>query len=298
MEFDNLRDFWAKIFGETKDDGVFEPFAQTTGTSGSSGGPQRLAHSLLADAWLGKTFPMMYRTPQRLASKDVLMETFRMQFDNVSLDRPYSISDWLQILILTHDCKEDIKEEYFQFVSKTERLLYNAADSVDFLDYVDGTIQIYFHIIRAYERALLGDFERAGKLLDKLTEDWMSVDETKQTNILYHAFIHYVCTGNWKRSIEIHNRMWSIVRMMDNQKRYNYGAWDDWTIATILQWFFIQHSHDYAKLVALDKSIEITSLYGNKKALLLRNCGAELISSLTTKQYYRQAATHLSLPVI
>ena len=284
MEFDNFKEFWENAFGSTSQDSSFVPFSCTT-TTATTGTTFRSQYQLLTDAWLGQNFSLMFKYPQRIVNKDYVLKTMDQHYENVCTGKLNSITDWFQLLILIYGCRDNFPKEYQELLLKTEKRFYNSSSSTDMLDHVGKSLQIYFHIIRAHYKAENNDFEAADSIFDSLCENWMLVEE-KQTNILYHSFIHYVCTAQWKKAIFTARRMWSILKIMNNSDRYNWGAMDDWIMINVVQWFILQYVSDYAKFVSVEESVEITSLLGNKKTLLLNHITPEIIADIIKPYYY------------
>lgn len=301
-EFEDFREFWDHVFADYGSENTFEAFIYTGGTStggvggtmtgGPGGTTTRTYDPLFAyDAWLGKPVALICKTLPQVSTRNLMLKTMNLQIERVKSKKQYSIPDWFQLLVLAHACKQSYFEEYNQFLQETEQMFYSSEDSCDPLDFVNKPIQLYLHLIRAHQRAESGEFDRAQRILEDLADNWIDIENSKQTNILCHYFVHLICTGQWARSDEVMNRAWSIIRLMDNSNRHNWGAWDDWVIMLMCRWFFSQYSNEYAMHLAVHTGVEMTSIVGHKKCLLLGNCDAETVKRFVPKYYYEKART-------
>ena len=293
-ELDNLQELWLLLNKQSMNDLLIYPFFNTAAdaatvtqsTSSSSTGETRYNSILELEIQLGKPFGLINQISS-LPDEGILIKLMHAQHQR--LDSQFGPDDWFRLLVTVYPVCRD-NEIYNDYIHETAQRFYKTPTSAEPIKSITRNSELFFHIIRAYSFARMKDFTSAGEILNKLSAEWMDTDESRQTNILFHNFIHDICTNQWQEALQITRRLWSIMRLMDATNRYNWGAWDDWFLAHIIMWYFAAYVPEFCSVLMKD-GIHLTSLVGYKKALFMRQYDANDIASFVSKAYYNHACT-------
>ena len=190
-------------------------------------------------------------------------------------------------------CSSHNFEAYRDAFYKIERHVFGDDPSSIFLEEgmvsKDSSIQLSFHMLRAYMRAEEGNFDNADRIWNELYPDWLDADEKKRTHFLLHLYMTNLCMNRWDDAFGFMKILWSTVKGMNASERHDYAAWDNWVCCLVVTWFFA--SHDGAFLQALRKEIGIYTIYyaNQKKMILLKYLDPKFILELVSPQYYAKA---------
>jgi len=216
--------------------------------------------------------------------------TIRVMKDCISrMSSKYGPEDFAQTFITIFPVRNNCITEYNSYFDQGEQFLYNTIKDVSLKNGISlgQTTQLFLNLIRVHRRIEDGDFVNAESILQILYNNLDEIPE-KQTNTLFYCFINYLCTNQWDKSVQVIKRMWSIIKLMDNANRYNWGAWDDWFAVHIVLWFFVNHINKYALFLCDNMNMHIGSIIGGRKFLLVPK-DKESIIDLISLSYYNKA---------
>ena len=149
--------------------------------------------------------------------------------------------------------------------------------------------------MRANRRIENGDFISAESILQILYDNLDEIPE-RQTNTLFYCFVHYLCTNQWDKSVQVIKRMWSIIKLMNDANRYNWGAWDDWFAVHVVIWFFSKHINNYVLFIGSNMNMHIGSIIGGRKYLLVPKTKESIIDLISLAYYNKAKELNPELP--
>lgn len=253
--------------------------------------------SVDTDIWLGQTvgtLALRYQPPPT----GVVLGTIDHLIAQLS---PKNVEDLFQMIVVTSPFSVDYRDEWCLRLDKIEHAVYESPASTKLKSEfkVTKTVQLYANLIRANRQTELGHFDAAGIILTELNDDdaWINVEPDRHANVLFHLFVHQLCTDKWEDALDTLKRMWSEILLMSGSARYNSMAWDDWFSANLILWYFATHINAFYIQVSTAMSLNMHAVAGGRKRIILRALKPSDIAALSGKVYYSHARQlHPELP--
>lgn len=253
--------------------------------------------NLDTDIWLGQTvgtLALRYQPPPA----EVVLGTMDHLIQQLS---PKSVEDLFQMVVVTSPFSTEYREEWCHRLDRIEKAVYESPLRTDLKPEfrVTKTVQLYVNLIRAQRLAELGEYNAAGAILNELCDDdkWSEVEPDRHTNVLFHLFVHQVCTDNWEDALDTLRRMWSEIKVMSGTTRYNSMAWDDWFAVHLIMWFFATYVNAFHVQLSAALTLSMHAIAGGRKRIIMRAMQPKDIAALVGSHYYEFARSlHPELP--
>lgn len=281
------------ILKQELDGGVVKPFTSSNpSVSVLGGGSSRDENLIFLADWIG-VIGKEAEFPTEINKQ--IFEEFAEK-----IKQPNGANTWMQV------CKNFITlygfpDFFVELIKNTEKILYNDPDSLLLKSEfnVNPISQISFDIIRYQVKSYLGQFDSAKKILETLYLMYSDVDKQQTLNILYLYFCNSMCFGRFDDAEEAIKRIHSSINMLDNQQKYNTGAWDDWVSVQLVLWYWMNYIPE--SLIHFTGAFKISNplFLKQRKRTVIKNISKELIASLVCETYYNEACKKFSeLPKI
>jgi len=197
-------------------------------------------------------------------------------------------ADELVCLLRYHAPTQNISS----WVQNSELLLYGSVDNLKLSDLYSLTPvnELYFNMLRAYERAKENNFEQAEILWNEIGESQLdAADDYRQPYILFHLYVTNMCISDWSKAIDYLERLWALIKFMDPNKRHATGAWDEWVACTLVNWIFLKACPEYHDEFCKDFVGQTRLFQFQKKIIILEHINDSFLSALIDESYYNRA---------
>lgn len=158
-----------------------------------------------------------------------------------------------------------------ELIRSSETILYGDKRNLSLLENYSADVyqEIAFHTIRAHLRAEENDFETALAIFSELLTWLDRLPLIRQSNLLMHACLAFLCSRMWQESLDCLNRHWGMLKYADPSERDSLGLWDNEILMRQIYWFFMEYSHDFRSFYASKTGLLSNELWRHKKIGLL-----------------------------
>lgn len=298
-DLDDFYKFWRSLGVDTNADAVIRPCSLFHTGSGHSS--ITYATTLPSTGIGGKIFNLQdFELMSRLHEKTesgmrwpITSVTKAMDLSITRVSDLTGVEDLMQLMFLMkyYFSQEKDRTIYLEYCNKIEDILYITNDSCYLKPNFEAakSLQLSFNIHRAHLKFETNQLEEAKKILTVLANEWMEIDKTTQTNILYENFVYFLCSNDWEKAYNNLKRMGQIIKLMNSQDRHNWGAWDDWTLVLIITWYFAFNIPDFYKFITNKINSHADCFISNKKVILIKTLSSKQIAMLLPDKYYEKA---------
>ena len=155
---------------------------------------------------------------------------------------------------------------------RSEDILYKSRDSIDLKEGYTADInqQAAFNTIRIHLHSEDGHISVALKLLeDVLMKQYDGLSLIRQSNLLFHGTLIFLCCNNLELSFHCFEKHWALLKYARPDDRVKLGLWDNQSLLEIAHWFFIKHSEDFRDFYSVRTKTSINDIWNHKKIAML-----------------------------
>lgn len=214
------------------------------------------------------------------ASAEDLADIIKKQLE--SIKTPGDVTSWMDVCrtarqpqMLWHvdyieprDCLLTIND----LIRESEEILYVNKTSVILKDNYTADLQQQsaFNTIRAHLRSEEGDFESSLDIFRSLLKDFYDrLTTIRQSNLLIHCCLAFVCCGEFRESYECFQKHWVLLKSLSEDQRLSLGIWDNHVILHMIYWHIASHIRDFRDFYEVESGVE-GGIMGHKKVALLK----------------------------
>lgn len=129
--------------------------------------------------------------------------------------------------------------------------------------------QSSFNTIRAHLRSEEGDFESALLIFQSLLDSFYDkLTVIRQSNLLMHCCLAFVCCGKFRDSYQCFNKHWILLKSLSEDQRLELGIWDNHVILHMIYWHISAHVPDFKDFYEIQSGTQ--EMIAHKKIPLLK----------------------------
>ncbi len=214
---------------------------------------------------------------------ETLTELVKLQFCNLTSDTDVTL--WMDLIRTCRHPQRFWEIDYIrprfelnainEKIRQSEIILYGNKRNLQLKDGYTADIfqEVVFHTIRGRLRQEEGEFKLSVEIFNELLEEWLiRIPRIRQSNLLVHACITFLCCNLWNESFEALQKHWAITKYTNARERDLEGIWDNEIILRQIYWFFMNHSNAFRNFYAAKLYISPSSDLWNHKKIALLNC--------------------------
>jgi len=163
-------------------------------------------------------------------------------------------------------------EEINNIIRESEILLFGDYNTLELNPAYTADIQqlVAFNTIRAHIRAEENQIDTSVKMFEGLLKNYYDkLPVIRQSNLLMHCCLVFLCSNNLEQSYECFERHWALLKYASNGDRNGLGLWDNQIILQMAYWFFVKYSEDFRDFYSIKCKTRVGKVWNHKKISLL-----------------------------
>lgn len=129
--------------------------------------------------------------------------------------------------------------------------------------------QAAFNTIRAHLRSEEDDFVAALSIFKTLLDHFYDkLTPIRQSNLLMHGCLSFVCCGDFRQSHEYFKKHWILLKSLPEDQRLGLGIWDNHVILHMIYWHISANVRDFRDFYEVESGA--TGMMSHKKIALLK----------------------------
>lgn len=156
-------------------------------------------------------------------------------------------------------------------IKQSEELLYEDKTNIQLKNGYSADLQqqAAFNTIRAHLRAEEKDFQSALTIFQSLLDEhYDNLSTIRQSNLLMHCCLAFLCCNKWQKSYEYFTKHWILTKSLPEEERISLGIWDNQVIMQMIYWFLCFHLNDFREFYNVQSGSE-TNVWAHKKIPLM-----------------------------
>lgn len=243
-------------------------------------------------------------------SADTIVNTLRSELDKIR--EPCNVTAWMDLVRTARHPHMLWAIDYIQgsqsigvvnqIITESETLLYGDTSSLKLKPgyKAEDFQEVTFHTVRAHIRAEEGSPELAAQMFDNMLDVYYDdIALIRQSNLLMHACLCFLCCKWWDKSFDCLQRHWGLLKYSSPNERESLGLWDNELIMRQIYWFFSKHCMDFRNFYTSKIGLQSTQeVWKHKKIGLLHllEYDNSWVVSFCSLPLYNHARTLMSLP--
>ena len=126
-----------------------------------------------------------------------------------------------------------------------------------------------------------------------LKEKYYNLSIIRQSNLLFHCFIFYMCTQQFGQAHTCQTKHAHLMANIIDKDKFAMGLYDNESIMHCVSWFFMKYAPEYLDFMATIYNLQKEDIFRHKKTMFMNFVDKDLswIVSLATPALYQHART-------